>query len=186
MRNPFGKYRRVVFPTSVFVVLLMHALKIRKLHVDVWFLSVTQLHEIVFSFLINVRSKGFFFSVSHRKFLHPTLIQIVYNHISVELKDTSSATFFPQRKLSGPSANSSPSNSLPVAIIHPQGLISSQWAHQNYYSSSTCLYYPISLLSLPFGLSLPISHLVRLFTFHYESFQAFYFTLVVIQNLFLF
>ena len=37
----------------------------------------------------------------------------------------------------------------PITMIHPQELISSQWAHQNYYSSSTCLYYPISLLSPP-------------------------------------
>lgn len=82
-----------------------------------------------------------------------------------------SSSCLPQRKLSQLLASSSYSNSLSLAVIHPQGLISSQWAHQSYYSSSTCLYYPISLLSPPFCHSLPISHLVsEPFTFRYKTF----------------
>ncbi len=98
---------------------------------------------------------------------------------SCSMKRHFSSPCLPRRKLSQRSANSSHSNSLSLAIIHPQGLISSQWAHQNYYSSSTCLYYPISLLSPPFCHSLPISHLVsRPFTFRCETFQALFFLLL--------
>lgn len=57
----------------------------------------------------------------------------------------------PSSKLARSRANSSRRNSLSLVIIHPRGLISSQWAHQNY-----CSFFCPSLLS-NFPVSLPLS-----------------------------